>query len=219
MIEVFESSDCPQFIFNVTMQNHGGYNIKKMAGVELVELKEAWRGFSDVETYLTLIRESDKAIEGLLEYFRTVDRPVIVCIFGDHQPGVNGLWIEEVMGKTKEQITFEEQQRKYCVPYIIWANYDMGKSPKTLNTSSNYLGALLLDQAGIDRSDYMKFLVQMQKEIPILNAFGYQTKDEVWHSFEETIEVSKWIYDYKIVQYNAMFDTKRNKKYYIPKNV
>ena len=123
------------------------------------------------------------------------------------------------MGKTKEQITFEEQQRKYCVPYIIWANYDMGKSPQTLNTSSNYLGALLLDQAGIDRSDYMKFLVQMQKEIPILNAFGYQTKDEVWHSFEETIEVSKWIYDYKIVQYNAMFDTKRNKKYYIPKNV
>lgn len=219
VIEVFESSDCPQFIFNVTMQNHGGYNIKKMAGVELVELKEAWRGFSDVETYLTLIRESDKAIEGLLEYFRTVDRPVIVCIFGDHQPGVNGLWIEEVMGKTKEQITFEEQQRKYCVPYIIWANYDMGKSPQTLNTSSNYLGALLLDQAGIDRSDYMKFLVQMQKEIPILNAFGYQTKDEVWHSFEETIEVSKWIYDYKIVQYNAMFDTKRNKKYYIPKNV
>lgn len=219
VIEVFESSDCPQFIFNVTMQNHGGYDINKMSGFELVELKETWRGFSDVETYLTLIRESDKAIGQLLEYFRTVDRPVIVCIFGDHQPGVNGLWIEEVMGKTKEQITFEEQQRKYCVPYIIWANYDMGKSPQTLNTSSNYLGALLLDQAGIDRSDYMKFLVQMQKEIPILNAFGYQTKDEVWHSFEETIEVSKWIYDYKIVQYNAMFDTKRNKKYYIPKNV
>lgn len=216
VIEVFESSDCPQFIFNVTMQNHGGYDINKMSGFELVELKEAWRGFSDVETYLTLIRESDKAIGELLEYFRTVDKPVIVCIFGDHQPGVNGVWIEEVMGKTKEQITFEEQQRKYCVPYMIWANYDTKKSPQILNTSSNYLGALLLDQAGINRSDYMKFLVQMQKEIPICNAFGYQTNDEIWHSFDEETEVSEWIQNYKIVQYNAIFDAKRNKKYYVP---
>ena len=138
VIEVFESSDCPQFIFNVTMQNHGGYDINKMSGFELVELKETWRGFSDVETYLTLIRESDKAIGQLLEYFRTVDRLVIVCIFGDHQPGVNGVWIEEVMGKTKEQITFEEQQRKYCVPYMIWANYDTKKSPQILNTSTPF---------------------------------------------------------------------------------
>lgn len=213
VIEVFESSDCPQFIFNVTMQNHGGYDVHKMAGITLVELKEAWRGFSDVETYLTLIRESDKAIGDLLEYFRTVDRPVIVCIFGDHQPGVNGLWIEEVMGKTKEEITFAEEQKKYCVPYMIWANYDTKQFPQILNTSSNYLGAMLLEQAGVNCSEYMKFLVQMQKEIPIYNAFGYQARDAIWHSFDEETEASEWIQNYKIVQYNTMFDSKRNKKY------
>lgn len=216
VIEVFESSDSPQFIFNVTMQNHGGYDVNDLSGYELIELKEAWRRFSDVETYLTLIRESDLAICELIDYFRSVDRPVIVCIFGDHQPGVNELWIEEVMGKETNQISFEEQQRKYCVPYMIWANYETTQLSQILDTSSNYLGALLLEQAGVIRTDYVDYLLQMQEQIPVMNAYGYQTNDTRWHSFDETTEVTRWIDDYSIIQYYAMFDSKRNKKYYRP---
>lgn len=216
VIEVYESDERPQFIFNVTMQNHGGYDVNEMAGLDLIALKEEWRGYTDVETYLTLIRESDQAIRGLIEYFSNVDRPVILCIFGDHQPGVNGLWIEEVMGKETSQISFEEQQRKYCVPYMIWANYECAAPSEILDTSSNYLGALLLEQAGIVQTDYTAYLLQMRKQVPIMNAYGYQTADAVWHSFEEETQVTEWVENYKMVQYNAMFDTKRNKKHYRP---
>ena len=216
VIEVYERDDGPQFIFNVTMQNHGGYDVNEMAGLNRIALKEEWRGYTDVETYLTLIRESDQAICNLIEYFSNVDRPVILCIFGDHQPGVNGLWIEEVMGKETSQISFEEQQSKYCVPYMIWANFECAAPSEILDTSSNYLGALLLEQAGIVQTDYTAYLLQMREQVPIINAYGYQTADAVWHSFEEETQVTEWVENYKMVQYNAMFDAKRNKKHYRP---
>lgn len=216
VIEVYERDDGPQFIFNVTMQNHGGYDVNEMAKLNRIVLKEEWRGYTDVETYLTLIRESDQAICNLIEYFSNVDRPVILCIFGDHQPGVNGLWIEEVMGKETSQISFEEQQSKYCVPYMIWANFECAAPSEILDTSSNYLGALLLEQAGIVQTDYTAYLLQMREQVPIINAYGYQTADAVWHSFEEETQVTEWVENYKMVQYNAMFDAKRNKKHYRP---
>ena len=80
-----EKGDKPFFAYVITMQNHGGYDVNEMAGLNRIALKEEWRGYTDVETYLTLIRESDQAICNLIEYFSNVDRPVILCIFGDHQ--------------------------------------------------------------------------------------------------------------------------------------
>lgn len=94
LIALYEQQEGRQFLFNVTMQNHSGYNIEEMSGYELVNLKEEWAGYTDVETYLTLIRESDKAIKELIDYFRDVEEPVMICIFGDHLPMVNEGWIE-----------------------------------------------------------------------------------------------------------------------------
>ena len=120
------------------------------------------------------------------------------------------------MGKETSQISFEEQQSKYCVPYMIWANFECAAPSEILDTSSNYLGALLLEQAGIVQTDYTAYLLQMREQVPIINAYGYQTADAVWHSFEEETQVTEWVENYKMVQYNAMFDAKRNKKHYRP---
>lgn len=216
VIEVFEEGDYPQFIFNVTMQNHGAYFIESLGDRDVIKLEERWQCYTDVETYLTIIRESDLAIDFLLEYFRTVDEPVVVCVFGDHQPAVNGMWIEDVMGKMTSELSLEEMQRKYMVPYMIWANYDTQKEQRNMDTSANYLGAILLDAVGIAPTGYGEFLLQMYEQIPAVNAFGYMTRDGGWHSFEEETEVSEWIRNYQMIQYDAMFDSKRNMEYYKP---
>lgn len=213
VIELYEQDHGKQFIFNVTMQNHGGYSMEEMAGTACVRLKKEWEKYEDVKTYLTLIKESDQALRELLDYFRNVEEPVIICIFGDHHPAVDAQWIQEVMGKSQEELSLEDVQSKYAVPYMIWANFDTPYLQREMDTSANYLGALFLENAGIRQSAYTDFLMRMQEEIPVLNAFGYQTKDGIWHSIDEE-DAGGWIRDYRIVQYYAMFEKARLQTYF-----
>lgn len=215
VIELYEKNRGQrQFIFNVTMQNHGGYNIDSLAGYDTIKLKEEWQGYTDVESYLTLIRESDKAIQKFIAYFQSVEEPVIICIFGDHLPNMNESWVQEVMGKSEKDLSLEELERKYAVPYMIWSNYDLPDGQREMDTSPNYLGALLLKYAGVQGTDYTDYLLKMSEIIPVMNAFGYRTSDGVWHSYEERTEVSEWIDNYRILQYNALFDAGRNMDHY-----
>ena len=72
------------FIMSISMQNHGGYTEKydnfdekaRMLGIN----------YPDVNQYLSLIHESDSALEYLISYFEKVDDPVEIVFFGDHQP-------------------------------------------------------------------------------------------------------------------------------------
>lgn len=217
VIDIFESSNEPQFIFNVTIQNHGGYYLADMEGLEIVELEDKWHDeYSDVEAYLTLIKESDKAINDFIYYFRTVDEPVILCIFGDHWPAINITWHEQVLGKSIGDFSFEETQRLRAVPYMIWANYEVDVPKQSLDTSANYLGAMLLDASGVSTSPYTEYLLDMRKYVPAINNLGYMANDGIWHSFGETTAVSQWVDDYEMMQYNAMFDSARDMIYYRP---
>ncbi len=215
LIELYEENrGRQQFLFNVTMQNHGGYEIEDMEGQQLIQTKEGWEKYTDLTTYLTLMRESDKAIEELISYFESVDEPVILCIFGDHQPSLDREWRESVLGKSEDELTLQEMQKKYVTPYLIWANYDTGIAQQETDLSANYLGALLLDAAGIQGSAYTNFLLDMRQYVPAINAFGYMTTDGVWHSMDEKTEASEWIDEYRKIEYNAMFDSGRDSAYY-----
>lgn len=205
-----KNSSRQQFMFTVTMQNHGGYSLQEMQGMDIISLKGQQEAYEDVEAYLTLVRESDKALFKLIQYFRAVEDPVILCMFGDHQPRLNTAWVEQVMGKAEGSLSLQELEQKYAVPYMIWANFDTPYQGQELDTSTNYLGALLLQNAGVEQTAYMRFLLDMRQQIPAMNAFGYMTNDGNWHSYEEESEVSGWMDDYKILQYHAMFDPKRD---------
>lgn len=214
IIELYESGSRKQFIFNVTMQNHGGYNIEEIQEYETIRLKEEWQHYTDVETYLTLIRESDEAINNLLEYFKGVEEPVIICIFGDHLPSVSDSWIEEVRRNSADDLAAAEEM--YAVPYMIWANYDTMQEQCRMDISANYLGALLLETAGVPKTAYIDYLNNMRQEIPVINTFGYRMNDGTWHFLEEETPVSGWVDDYRILQYNDMYDKEHDKRYYQP---
>lgn len=71
VIEEFEKirqSGQPAFIFNVTMQNHSGYDAGCFTE-NAVRIPGHEGEFPNAEEYLTLIRESDVAIPMLIDYF------------------------------------------------------------------------------------------------------------------------------------------------------
>lgn len=112
----------PLFLFNVTMQNHGGYAVESVAGdVEPIEIEPAYSGYSDAVCFMTLMRESDQAFSDFLSDLEAREEPIVVCMFGDHQPALdtelrNAITVQdggnEVAQKQKSQMT----------PYMIWTS-------------------------------------------------------------------------------------------------
>lgn len=212
------------FLFEVTMQNHGGYSEIFEDFPIQVKLTDIHTSSSKAtENYLTLIQESDRAFKELISYFESVDEPVIILMFGDHQPNdYVSENIASLTGVNKDERSLEETQNRYVVPYVIWSNYDLDKksaglvdtaetNPDNLlnaNTlSSNYLGACLTKLAGQETSDYQDFLLILKKTLPVITANvaidakgNYMTIDEAKKAYPDMMNL------YEKLQYRILFD-------------
>lgn len=81
----------------VTMQNHGGYGERYDNFNQ--EVYKVGASYTDANQYLSLLNESDKALENLITYFKGVDDPVEIVFFGDHQPGLCNDFIKLLMAR------------------------------------------------------------------------------------------------------------------------
>ncbi len=208
IIEMVEQKDDPSdrlFLFDITMQNHGGYSSENY--VPKVVFKDYQGEDGDAGTvnhYLTLLKESDIALEYLIEHFKEVEEPTLIVMFGDHYPTIPDSMTENVSGKAYEELTFEEQQRYYATPFFIWANYDIPEAEDVL-TSTNYLGTMMLDQTGLELVGFNGYLNTLMQQMPALNHQGYVTADGThvkWEDAEEPYSTLEW--EYECLQYNEL---------------
>ena len=179
ILELLAEDDGPQFIFDVTMQNHSGYNTGLIADEDMIDLGVDLDGDgvsdSALNEFVTLIEESDEAIEYFLEELEKLDRKVVVVFFGDHQPyfsdDYNDAWFTD-----EDDATHSERQ--YETEYFIWANYDVAGSDQSSEqeaVSVNYLGAVLCELIGAPLTDYQKALLVIKEDLPVINSTGYAT--------------------------------------------
>jgi len=202
IIEEF-NKEKEKFIFAVTIQNHGGYNSSRFNNDEMVQLGSELNTYTDAREYLTLIQKADQALESLFTYFEKIDEPVIICIFGDHQPYLDEEFYEKLYGHSLKELSSEEEEKRYMTPYLIWSNYDTGIQKERKNTSANFLGTLLLNASGILENPFYEYIYSMQQEITEMNRDYYRTKDGVLHKSDEDDE---WLKEYQDMQYYEMFD-------------
>ena len=222
LIDIYERQKEPSFIFNVTMQNHGGYDISAIDETKRVLIDEDYAFFTDVQAYESLIHEADEAIGYLIDYFSNTSDPVIICFFGDHQPALNSDFENQLAtaGRQYNDSDLSIQEKYFAVPYFIWSNYPVDSTLAWDNdtqqnlTSTNYLGSQLLYYAGLKLSNYSKFLLNQREQIPVINYVGYLDKDIRWHVFSEDSPYLQVLDNYRTIQYNAMFDKKKESRLY-----
>ena len=190
------------FLFNVTIQSHGSYTDPDYPARVQLEGKEGV--YPMAEQYLTLVQETDQAFEKLIRYFEEQEEPVLIVMFGDHQPSVEQEFLDLAYGVEQKDMTMEEYMGKFRVPFVIWSNY--GLEPKIPEiTSLNFLGQYVLDLAGIESDTYGDFLREFRNEIPALTFSGYFDSEGEAHSHLETNAFDEKIEEYQIVQYDRMF--------------
>lgn len=197
-----------QFIFEVTMQNHGGYSKETPdfnIYLTLPEVESKTTSVVATEKYLTLINQTDRALQELVEYFEQQSEPTIIVMFGDHQPSdyITNT-IQRICGVTGDD-TLDSLEQGYRVPFLMWSNYGLEHQYYD-GISVNYLSSILMQNANIAKTGYQEFLSNLMQSFPIINANVYQDADGVFHSWDENQE--EQLKNYQILQYNQLVDKK-----------
>lgn len=195
----------PFFLFTVTMQNHGGFSKDYGNMVNEIEITDEALKDAEAEQYLSLVKKSDDAFKELVEYFEDQDEPTMIVMWGDHQPSVHDEFYEKLYGKDLDDLTIEELQKKYQVPFLIWANYDI-EEKEIEALSANYLSSYVLKTAGLEMTPYQRYLYDLSKKIPVLNAVGYIGDDGQYYEHGSESEYADYIENYRILQYNNVID-------------
>lgn len=200
--ELFENRDPGEklFIFDLTIQNHGGYTDDKALQRTVSALGVS---SDEANAFFSLIEESDKAFEQLITYFEQQDEKVIICMFGDHQPKFwDDNFYDTVFSMTEGLTEEQKQWNLYKTPFLIWANYDIEEA-QGVEISMNYLGGLLQKTAGVPLSPYFSFLEAQMQEYPVITVNGYMDQAGKYYSWNGD---GSEFQDYRVLQYNYLFD-------------
>ena len=209
MIDMLESKSDEEkmFLFNVTMQNHGGYS--DVVGVEdNITIDNLANDYPYADNYISLLRESDRQLERLVGYLEDYSEPTILVFFGDHQPNFSDGFYSDLYGSDFSQVPADVSQNKYKTPFLIWANYDIAEA-ELGEISTNYLSSIMLKNTGLEIPAYNEYLYNLSQDLPIICLNGYSKKDDdTFYMFEDDTTATPLIDEYKIVQYNLLLDTK-----------
>lgn len=195
------------FMFNVTMQNHGGYEKQYDNFENTVDLSE-YGEYPDAEQYYSLISLSDKSIDKLIEYYSSVDEPTLICVFGDHQPQLSKEYLTELNGGDKKKRKSREQLMKYqATPFLIWANYPLDEQDG-INISVNYLREKILYYSGQELNGFDSYMFNLEKDIPILNKYGIVDATGTYYKDEVNMPVvlRERVYEYECMCYYQLTD-------------
>lgn len=209
VMKLFEEKDPDEklFLFNVTIQNHGGYMLDTVGMKEWVAMRGDYRKYNQAEQYLSLMRASDLALKELITYFEQVDEPTMIVFFGDHQPNVETEFIEDLVGKPWTSFDMDEVQSRYTVPFFIWCNYDIEEAYYD-SISVNYLSTLAMEVAGVEMPAYNQYLSKLYGTLPAVNSLGYKDAEGLWHYFREENDLTPYLNGYELVQYDYLFGKK-----------
>lgn len=209
-LEYLNGSDTPQFIFDVTLMGHSGYETglvpeDKRVNCTVDGLDE--KNQNKLNEYLATSNEEDAQLKTLIDGIKKSKKPTIVLFFGDHQPALS-----EAIGGESDDIVQTEMQWQTC--YTMWANYDVAGSVKgtELDTSTSYLSALLCHEAGIPMTDRQKAAYLLMEDVPKINVVGaYLAKnskhDGEWENVDAAIVNSESMETLSYLQYRNLFDT------------
>lgn len=218
LVEQKENPDDKLFVFNVTMQNHGGYGTEYENFEQEVWLTGEYEGqFPKTDQYLSLMKKSDEAFEYLLDYFKDSDEPTMIVMFGDHQPGVEDEFYDSIFDVPISEVAHEQRLMWYETPFVIWTNYEQ-EAEELGKLSSIYLGSYVLDLANLEMAPYNAFLLELSKDLPVVHFLGCYDTEEKFYGWPEADSGTPFFADqlkkYEMLVYNHSLDGKEMRSLY-----
>ncbi len=199
ILGILDSSEDPQFIFAVTIQNHDPYS-EKYDNFEVTAESEKLDHVDKtiLSGYAQGIYDGDRSLGKLIDSLEKSHKPTIVYYFGDHLPTLGyPKDIFEIYTKLN-YFNSEDNTRKdprlYTTPLASWSNYkEMNKFEEVV--SPVQLSYDILKSANLIFPSYFNILDLMREKHPVLH-----------QAFPEKIDMEdELIKEYNFIQYDILF--------------
>lgn len=185
--QMFEQSDenTPYFSFSVTYEGHGPYNYRtNQYQTHYVRTDQTSPEGCSMNNYLGCVHKRDTELMDFVDRLRSTDRPVVLLIYGDHNPTLGS----DINNYTTAAYTHygidmnpaseEGFMDYYSTEYLIWANDAAqrvlgreltGTGP---TVSPCYLMNVLFDVLGWKGPAYMQAMHDYMDIFPVVSTHG-----------------------------------------------
>lgn len=196
--ETIKENDLPTLMYNLTFQNHGSYNMLPEEGY-IVHIQEDYGEYTaSINEFLTGIHQSNVAIQNMIDYYSEWERPVIVCMVGDHCPDFAPNIVRQDMSESERNLKLRS------VPFLIWSNQAIEKEDAGY-ISMNMLVPRILKTAGLPTSPYYQYMCDLSQKVPVTTAYNtYYDCDGNEFSYDVDNENKNLVQQYFYMEYNNL---------------
>jgi phosphoglycerol transferase MdoB-like AlkP superfamily enzyme len=201
-------------VHTLTMQNHVPHNDDRYSEEEKIDVQADTYDptyWAVIPTAATTLHEIDQAIGELIDYFREVERDVIVIILGDHQSPLridNNTDALTTSGFYDTYVEGRDFLKLHTTPYLVWANFETGNAGTTYgNIPPNMLIPRALDSYDIIRPAYFQYLLENSKSMNGMTS-DYVVNPDGSVSFQKTPQQQAEADLRMLVQYDIIYGKK-----------
>lgn len=213
LVKEMSSSSEPDFIYAISMLNHGPYGADRFKDLPKVvegDLTESTKRNLDIYAHsLTLV---DQSLEQLITDLNKVKEPTILVYYGDHLPLLGENFdVYKELGYFDDDANYEEYVNKYTTPILIWNNYEEIKRDIGM-ISPNFIGSYVLEMSKTKGNALFQTLTSLRnKGITVIPEEKYYSNFNITDSSFD---------GYKLLQHDILFganyskinNTENNKK-------
>ncbi len=163
VLSKMRSTNERDFIFCITMQNHGVYSEYDLS--QTYDVDTPFANFLSEEAMLTLrnycylLRQSDKALESFIGELSALSEPTVVLFFGDHIPPF-GREVYQELG-----VSLNTDQA-HMAPYFIWSNVPDMNVAERADMEAWELAPYTLAAAGIHSDPFFSCVDALRQRVP-----------------------------------------------------
>src|SRR5690606_4840175 len=160
ILSEIEKSNTPDFIFAVTMQNHGPYFADNNDKTITVQGNLSSEAKEILEIYANILKDVDQSLKELIEGIDKLNEPTNVVFFGDHLPGLGQNYqVYREANFFDNEYSYEGYLKTHSVPFVIWDNFSNQKEEFTI--TPNFLGQYVLELSKQRGTVYTDFLHEL----------------------------------------------------------
>lgn len=196
ILSEIEKSNTPDFIFAVTMQNHGPYFADNNDKTITVQGNLSSEAKEILEIYANILKDVDQSLKELIEGIDKLNEPTIVVFFGDHLPGLGQNYqVYREANFFDNEYSYEGYLKTHSVPFVIWDNFSNQKEEFTI--TPNFLGQYVLELSKQRGTVYTDFLHELFWS-------GFRLTPNMNYLNEANVSMED-LETYRLLQYDQMF--------------
>ena len=193
----------PFFIFAFPSGTHSPYSGGAYGNSDLDVLDPlSGDAAGELKGYINVLRDADRAIGRLIEYFRRQPDPTMIVIVGDHLPPLSGEVLRPLYEKMSGLPKTDQARAIRRVPLLVWTNYVLPR--ENIELSTNALPPYLLDKMEIRPAGFLAAIDTVRSMFPILSRYVREVDGPMWNRDSLPTEGHALIEEYRLLQYDLL---------------